>query len=69
MPEPILNLTRDVFALWRRFYWLPEWAVIGLVILVTVAVGLLANSIVFRILTFMVRKRDLSGAVWWRGRA
>ena len=63
MPEPILNLTRDVFALWRRFYWLPEWAVIGLVILVTVAAGLLANSIVFRVLTFMVRKRDL----FWRG--
>ena len=29
MPDPIVNLTRDVFALWRRFYWLPEWAVIG----------------------------------------
>ena len=63
MPEPILNLTREVFALWRQFYWLPEWAVIGLVILVTVAAGLIANSIVFRILTFMVRKRDL----FWRG--
>lgn len=63
MPDPIVNLTRDVFALWRRFYWLPEWAVIGLVILVTVAVGLIANSIVFRVLTFMVRKRDL----FWRG--
>ena len=63
MPEPILNLTRDVFALWRRFYWLPEWAVIGLVILATVAAGLIANSIVFRILTFAVRKRDL----FWRG--
>lgn len=63
MPEVIRNLTREVFALWRQFAWLPEWAVIGLVVLVTVAAGLLANSIVFRILTFAVRKRDL----FWRG--
>lgn len=63
MPEPIRNLTREVFALWRQFDWLPEWAVIGIVILVTVAAGLIVNSIVFRILSFAVRKRDL----FWRG--
>lgn len=63
MPEPIRNLTREVFALWNRFDWLPEWAVIALVIVVTVAAGLIANSIVFRVLTFVVRKRDL----FWRG--
>ena len=63
MPGPILNLTREVFALWRQFDWLPEWAVIARVILGTVAAGLIANSIVFRILIFAVRKRDL----FWRG--
>src|SRR5690606_26215993 len=58
-----MNLTREVFALWRQFYWLPEWVVISLVILGTVAAGLIANSVVFRILLFAVRKRDL----FWRG--
>ena len=40
MPPEIIALTRHVRALWHRFDWLPEWAVIGLVLLVQLFVGL-----------------------------
>ena len=45
MPPEIIALTRQVRALWHQFDWLPEWAVIGLVLLVFVGGGLLAHRI------------------------
>ncbi len=63
MPQPIQDLTHQFFALWRQFYWLPEWAVILILTVAFVFVGWAGNQIVFGLLTFAVRKRDL----FWRG--
>ena len=63
MPPEIIALTRQVRALWRQFDWLPEWAVIGLVLLVFVGGGWLTHKIVFAVLRRMVRNKD----VFWRG--
>jgi len=63
MPEPVRQLSRDIFALWRQFAWLPEWAVVALIITGFVFVGWAANQVVFGLLTWLVRKRDL----FWRG--
>ena len=63
MPPEITNLTREIVALWRRFDWLPEWAVIALVLLVFVGGGWLTHKIAFAILRRLVKNRD----VFWRG--
>ncbi len=63
MPEFVTEMTREVFRLWREFNWLPEWAVVTTIVAVFVFVGWAANQIVFGVLTFAVRKRD----VFWRG--
>jgi small-conductance mechanosensitive channel len=63
VPPFVAHLTRDIFALWRQAHWLPEWAVIGLIVGVFVFVGWAANQIVFGVLRFAVRDRD----VFWRG--
>ena len=62
MPPEIIALTRQVRALWRQFDWLPEWAVIGLVLLVFVGGGWLTHKVVFAVLRRMVRNKD----VFWR---
>jgi small-conductance mechanosensitive channel len=63
MPSFISDLTGEVFRLWRRLWWLPEWAVIMLLVVAFLAVGWFANQIVFGLLKVAVRKRD----VFWRG--
>jgi len=63
MPSFVTDLTREVFRLWREFYWLPEWVVISVIVAVCVVIGWAANQIVFALLQFIVRKRDL----FWRG--
>ena len=63
MPPEISALTRQVHDLWRRFDWLPEWAVIVLVVAAFVGGGWIAHKIVFAVLRRLVRKRD----VFWRG--
>lgn len=63
MPAFVTDMTREVFRLWREFYWLPEWVVISVIVTVFVFVGWAANQIVFGLLTFAVRKKD----VFWRG--
>ena len=63
MPPFVTDLTREVFRLWRRFDWLPEWAVILLVVLVFVAAGWVVHKLLFGILRRLVRKRE----VFWRG--
>ncbi|PZU53650.1 MAG: mechanosensitive ion channel protein MscS [Brevundimonas sp.] len=63
MPSEITNLTREIVALWRRFDWLPEWAVIALVLLVFVGGGWLTHKIAFAILRRLVKDKD----VFWRG--
>jgi small-conductance mechanosensitive channel len=63
MPPFVTDLTREVFRLWREFYWLPEWAVVTLIVAVFVLIGWAANQVVFGLLKFAVRKRD----VFWRG--
>lgn len=57
------DLTREVFRLWRELSWLPEWAVIAIIVVGFVFVGWAANQIVFALLKLAVRKRD----VFWRG--
>lgn len=63
MPPFVTDLTREVFRLWRELYWLPEWAVVVIVVAGFVFVGWAANQIVFALLKLAVRKRDL----YWRG--
>lgn len=63
MPDFVTDLTREIFRLWREFYWLPEWAVISILVAVFVFVGWAANQLVFALLKLAVRKRD----VFWRG--
>jgi small-conductance mechanosensitive channel len=63
MPPEITNLTRQIVTLWRQFYWLPEWLVVAIVVAVFVGAGWIAHRIVFSILRFVAKKRDL----FWRG--
>nr|WP_314438484.1 mechanosensitive ion channel domain-containing protein [uncultured Brevundimonas sp.] len=63
MPPEIIAITRQVRALWRQFDWLPEWAVILIVLMVFVGGGWIVHKIAFEILRRIVRKRD----VFWRG--
>ncbi|QDH74122.1 mechanosensitive ion channel family protein [Brevundimonas sp. M20] len=63
MPTFVTDLSRDIAALWREFNWLPEWAVIALIVAVFMLIGWAANQLVFWLLKLAVRKRDL----FWRG--
>ncbi len=63
MPPEIIALTRQVRALWHQFDWLPEWAVILIVLLVFVGGGWIVHKIAFEILRRVVRNKD----VFWRG--
>lgn len=63
MPPFVNDLTREIFRLWREFYWLPEWVVVGVILAGFVFVGWAANQLVFALLKLAVRKRD----VFWRG--
>ena len=63
MPPFITDLTREIFRLWREFHWLPEWAVVAIIVLGFVFIGWAANQLVFALLKLAVRKRD----VFWRG--
>ena len=63
MPPEITELTHQILLLWRRFYWLPEWVVIAIVIAAFVAAGWLAHVIIFAVLRLAVKTRD----VFWRG--
>lgn len=63
MPSFITDLTRDIAVLWRQFHWLPEWAVVSLIVVAFVFIGWAANQLVFWLLQLAVRKRDL----FWRG--
>ena len=63
MPTFVTDISREVFRLWRRFEWLPEWAVVTLIVVAFVFVGWAANQLVFALLRFAVRKRD----VFWKG--
>ncbi|MBU1347043.1 MAG: mechanosensitive ion channel family protein [Alphaproteobacteria bacterium] len=63
MPPEITALTHQILLLWRRFYWLPEWFVVAVVVAVFVAAGWVVHVLVFAVLRFLVSKRDL----FWRG--
>jgi len=63
MPQFVVNLTNNVFALWNQFHWLPEWAVISIITAVFVFIGWAANQVVFALLKLAVRNRD----VFWKG--
>jgi len=63
MPQFVLDLTNNVFALWNQFHWLPEWAVVTIITVVFVFIGWAANQVVFALLKLAVRNRD----VFWKG--
>ncbi|KQS55502.1 mechanosensitive ion channel protein MscS [Brevundimonas sp. Leaf363] len=63
MPPEIHSLTREVASLWRQFDWLPEWAVVILVLAAFVGAGWLVHALVFAVLRRVVKNRD----VFWRG--
>lgn len=63
MPAFVTDISREVFRLWREFYWLPEWVVVSVIVAGFVFIGWAANQIVFALLKWAVRKRDL----FWRG--
>jgi len=58
MPQFVLDLTNNVFALWRQFNWLPKWAVISIIVVVFTFIGWAANYAVFAVLKLLARKRD-----------
>jgi len=63
MPPFIIDLTRQTARLWREFAWMPEWLVIGVVLLVFVGAGWLVHALAFAVLRRIVKNRD----VFWRG--
>jgi small-conductance mechanosensitive channel len=63
MPPEITSLTHQILTLWRRFYWLPEWLVVAIVVAVFVGGGWIVHRIAFSILRRVVRNKDL----FWRG--
>ena len=63
MPPFITDLTRETIRLWRQFSWLPEWAVVAIVMAAFVAAGWLVHALAFAVLRRMVKNRD----VFWRG--
>ncbi|WGM31748.1 hypothetical protein KKHFBJBL_01997 [Brevundimonas sp. NIBR11] len=63
MPPQITELTHQILTLWRRFYWLPEWLVVAIVVAVFVGAGWIVHRIAFSILRLIVKKKDL----FWRG--
>lgn len=58
MPQFVIDLTNEVFALWRQFNWLPKWAVISIIVVVFTFIGWAANYAVFAVLKLLARKRD-----------
>ena len=63
MSEFVTDLTRQISALWREASWLPEWAVVTLIVVAFVFIGWAANQLVFALLKLAVRGKDL----FWRG--
>jgi len=63
MPPEIHDLTRRIAALWREFAWLPEWAVIALVLAAFAGGAWLVHKLVFAVLRRVVKNKD----VFWRG--
>lgn len=63
MPPEIHNITREIALLWRQFNWLPEWAVVAIVLAVFVGGGWIVHKLVFAVLRQVVKNRD----VFWRG--
>jgi len=63
MPPFVTDLTHETARLWHRVSWLPEWAVIALVLLVFVGAGWLVHAAAFAVLRRVVRNRD----IFWRG--
>jgi small-conductance mechanosensitive channel len=63
MPPFITDLTRETARLWRQFAWLPEWAVVVIVVAAFVAAGWLVHALAFAVLRHAVKNRD----VFWRG--
>lgn len=63
MPPFVTDLTHEVFRVWRQLHWLPEWAVVAIIVVGFVFIGWAANQIVFGLLKLAVRKRE----AFWRG--
>lgn len=63
MPPELQDITRRIAGLWREFAWMPEWAVVILVLMVFVGAGLVAHELTFTLLRRMARTRD----VFWQG--
>jgi small-conductance mechanosensitive channel len=63
MPPFVNDMSVDVFRLWRRLHWLPEWAMVAIVVAGFVFIGWAANQIVFALLKLAVRNRQ----AFWRG--
>lgn len=63
MQDTRSDLIRQISELRREVAWLPEWAVVALVVAAFVGIGWLAHKIVFAILRRLVKNKD----VFWRG--
>jgi small-conductance mechanosensitive channel len=63
MPPEIHTITREIALLWRQFHWLPEWAVVAIVLAVFVGGGWIVHKLAFAVLRQVVKNKD----VFWRG--
>ncbi|MFC5345888.1 mechanosensitive ion channel family protein [Brevundimonas staleyi] len=63
MQDTRSDLIRQIATLRQEVAWLPEWAVIALIVAAFVAIGWLAHKLAFAVLRRMVRDKD----VFWRG--
>ncbi|MDO1559752.1 mechanosensitive ion channel family protein [Brevundimonas sp. 2R-24] len=63
MPEFLREPTRQVIGLWRQIGWLPDWGATAILVLLLIALGLAAHELLFAVLRWAVRNRD----VFWRG--
>lgn len=63
MPPELQDTTRQIAGLWREVAWMPEWAVVALVLTVFVGAGLVAHEVAFALLRRLTRSRD----AFWQG--
>ena len=63
MPQSLARLNALILDLQARAQWLPNWALVALVVILFGLIGWAGHAVIFALLRRLVRKRDL----FWRG--